>query len=66
MTEGIEVTLPDGQVFPSIRQASKHVPYSESYFVEELHKVYRSMRQRLCQPRIAGMMYLGLGSLREK
>ena len=30
MTEGIEVTLPDGQVFPSIRQASKHVPYSES------------------------------------
>ena len=30
MTEGIEVTLPDGQVFASIRQASKHVPYSES------------------------------------
>ena len=30
MTDGIEVTLPDGQVFPSIRQASKHVPYSES------------------------------------
>ena len=30
MTEGIKVTLPDGQVFLSIRQASKHVPYSES------------------------------------
>ena len=30
MTEGIEVTLPDGQVFPSIRQAAKFVPYSES------------------------------------
>ena len=30
MTEGKKVTLPDGQVFPSIRQASKHVPYSES------------------------------------
>ena len=30
MTEGIKVTLPDGQVFPSIRQAAKFVPYSES------------------------------------
>ena len=30
MTEGIRVTLPDGSVFPLIRQASKFVPYSES------------------------------------
>ena len=30
MTEGIRETLPDGSVFPSIRQASKFVPYSES------------------------------------
>jgi len=54
MTEGIEVTLPDGQVFPSIRQAAKHVPYSESV-----------LRRRVAQgiPQIVGMMYLGLGNL---
>ena len=30
MSLGIKVILPDGRIFPSIRQAAKHTPYSES------------------------------------
>jgi len=65
MTEGIEVTLPDGQVFPSIRQASKHVPYSESVLRRSCTR-YTARCARGYARIIAGMMCLGLGSLREK